>query len=167
MTGSMPGMAASTRLTLALGSAPKAVEAPEKSLASDVTWAWISIPTTTSQSPVAPGMSAFLSGLRVSMMFMAALRSESGALLEPFTPNWKRFDGAAPVAGPCGGKGTPARRRFQLQHERLQGVGRAIGRRGVARGDRAGCADPPRRKVLPPRAVAASRHRPACPAVAI
>jgi hypothetical protein len=32
MTGSMPGIAASTRLTLALGSAPKAVDAPENSL---------------------------------------------------------------------------------------------------------------------------------------
>ena len=32
-TGSMPGMAASTRLTWLLGSAPNSVEAPEKSLA--------------------------------------------------------------------------------------------------------------------------------------
>ena len=55
-TGSMPGMAASTRLTWLLGSAPNAVAAPEKSLALEVTWAWTSSPITTSQSPVAPGM---------------------------------------------------------------------------------------------------------------
>ena len=33
---------------MALGSPPKAVDAPEKSLAFDVTWAWTSRPTTTS-----------------------------------------------------------------------------------------------------------------------
>ena len=38
------------------GGAPKAVEAPEKSLARDATWACTSMPTTTSQSPRAPGM---------------------------------------------------------------------------------------------------------------
>src|SRR3569833_2008313 len=56
MTGSIPGSAASTRLTCALGSPPKAVEAPENSLALLVTWAWTSRPMTTSQSPVAPLM---------------------------------------------------------------------------------------------------------------
>ena len=55
-TGSMPGKAASTRATWLLGSAPNSVEAPEKSLASDVTWAWTSRPITTSHSPVAPWM---------------------------------------------------------------------------------------------------------------
>ncbi len=72
MTGSMPGMAASTRLTLALGAAPNEVEAPENSFASDVTCAWTSRPMMTSQSPVAPGMRRFASGVRVSMMDMAA-----------------------------------------------------------------------------------------------
>ena len=52
----MPGIAASTRETLVLGSAPKAVEAPEKSLALEATWAWTSMPITISQSPVAPAM---------------------------------------------------------------------------------------------------------------
>src|SRR5262245_38616106 len=50
----MPGIAASTRLTWLFGAPPNSVEAPEKSLALEVTWAWTSMPTTTSQSPVAP-----------------------------------------------------------------------------------------------------------------
>src|SRR3954451_7532844 len=54
-TGSMPGIAASTRLTCVFGSAPNAVAAPENSLdAVAVICAWTSSPTTTSQSPVAP-----------------------------------------------------------------------------------------------------------------
>jgi hypothetical protein len=36
-TGNMPGMAASIRLTWVLGSAPNSVDAPEKSLACEVT----------------------------------------------------------------------------------------------------------------------------------
>jgi len=35
----MPGIAASTKLTCELGAPPNAVDAPEKSLAFDVTWA--------------------------------------------------------------------------------------------------------------------------------
>ena len=54
ITGSMPGMAASTSDTWLLGSPPKAVEAPENSLDNELTWAWISMPITTSQGPVAP-----------------------------------------------------------------------------------------------------------------
>ena len=54
MTGSMPGKAASTKLTWLLGSAPKAVEAPLNSLALLMTWAWTSRPTTTSHAPVVP-----------------------------------------------------------------------------------------------------------------
>src|ERR1700693_714036 len=50
----MPGIAASTSETCELGSAPNAVAAPENSLAREFTWAWTSMPTTTSQSPVAP-----------------------------------------------------------------------------------------------------------------
>src|SRR3954464_5689637 len=54
-TGSMPGLAASTRLTCVLGSAPNAVAAPENSLALlAVICAWTSRPTTTSHSPVPP-----------------------------------------------------------------------------------------------------------------
>src|SRR3954466_6534438 len=56
-TGSMPGIAASTRLTWVLGSAPKAVAAPENSFdAVAVICAWTSRPTTTSHSPVSPLM---------------------------------------------------------------------------------------------------------------
>src|SRR5580765_6631265 len=56
-TGSMPGIAASTRLTWVLGSAPNAVAAPEKSFdLVAVIWAWTSRPTTTSHSPVWPLM---------------------------------------------------------------------------------------------------------------
>ena len=54
ITGSKPGMPASTRETCVLGSAPKAVVAPENSLALDLTWACTSSPMTSSQSPVAP-----------------------------------------------------------------------------------------------------------------
>jgi hypothetical protein len=53
-TGSMPGIAASTVLTWLFGSAPNAVEAPLNSLASEITWAWISRPITTSHGPVRP-----------------------------------------------------------------------------------------------------------------
>ena len=63
ITGSIPGIAASTRLTLLFGAAPNAVEAPENSLAFEATWACTSMPTTTSQSPVAPAM-VFGSGSR-------------------------------------------------------------------------------------------------------
>ena len=56
MTGSIPGIAASTKLTLLLGSAPNAVEAPENSLAFEATCAWTSSPITSSQSPFAPAI---------------------------------------------------------------------------------------------------------------
>src|SRR5690606_39917300 len=70
MTGSMPGMAASTKLTLALGGLPNSVEEPENSLDCEVTCACTSMPMTTSQSPVAPGMKYFGVGVRVSTMLM-------------------------------------------------------------------------------------------------
>jgi hypothetical protein len=35
-----------------LGSPPNAVDAPEKSFEREVTWAWTSMPMTTSQSPL-------------------------------------------------------------------------------------------------------------------
>src|SRR5690606_16072200 len=56
-TGSMPGIAASTRLTWLFGSAPNAAEAPENSLALEVTCACTSRPMTTSQVPVRPSIS--------------------------------------------------------------------------------------------------------------
>src|SRR5262245_45365534 len=64
ITGSMPGIAASTSDTCELGSPPNAVEAPENSLERVLTWAWTSSPMTTSQSPVAPLMSFFGSARR-------------------------------------------------------------------------------------------------------
>src|SRR5690554_2048055 len=48
-TGSVPGSAMSRALVWRLGSAPKAVEAPEKILEAVVSWAWTSSPMTTSQ----------------------------------------------------------------------------------------------------------------------
>ena len=66
ITGSMPGMAASTSDTWLLGSPPNSVEAPENSFDLDVTWACTSMPMTTSQSPVAPLIN--LSGLLATFM---------------------------------------------------------------------------------------------------
>ena len=54
MTGSMPGIAASTSETWLLGAPPNSVDAPENSFDLEVTCAWTSMPMTTSQSPVAP-----------------------------------------------------------------------------------------------------------------
>ena len=73
ITGSMPGIAASTSDTCALGAAPNAVAAPENSFACEFTWAWISMPMTTSQSPVAPLMS-LLVFVGAFMSFLSAIR---------------------------------------------------------------------------------------------
>src|SRR5262245_46038589 len=59
MTGNMPGIAASTSDTCVFGALPKAVEAPENSFVFETTWACTSMPTTISQSPVAP-LTSFL-----------------------------------------------------------------------------------------------------------
>ncbi len=57
ITGSMPGKAASTKLeTWVLGSAPKAVAAPENSLALEITWAWTSRPMHDLPAPVRPSI---------------------------------------------------------------------------------------------------------------
>ena len=48
MTGSIPGIAASTSDTWLFGAPPNSVEAPENSFAFDATWAWTSMPITTS-----------------------------------------------------------------------------------------------------------------------
>ena len=79
ITGSMPGIAASTRLTLELGAAPKEVDAPENSFDSDVTWACTSRPMMISQSPVAPGIRRFGSGVRVSMSMAACILASRAA----------------------------------------------------------------------------------------
>ena len=70
MTGSMPGIAASTSDTCEFGAPPKSVEAPENSLECESTCACTSMPITTSQSPVAPAMKRLGSGMRVSMRVM-------------------------------------------------------------------------------------------------
>src|ERR1700681_4625703 len=62
ITGSMPGIAASTNETCEFGSPPKAVEALEKSFAFEVTWAWTSSPITTSHAPLPPLISFDLAG---------------------------------------------------------------------------------------------------------
>src|SRR5207247_5079701 len=101
ITGSMPGMAASTSDTCELGAPPKAVEAPENSLDCEVTWAWISMPMTTSQSPVAPLISfdlppaRFIHDFRQSMVphrHKAAAFRPGGAVGTP-TPGG-RWSGA-------------------------------------------------------------------------
>ncbi len=74
ITGSMPGIAASTRLTWLFGSAPNSVEAPENSLALEVTWAWTSMPTITSQSPVCPSISLEVGAL-LTASFIARVLS--------------------------------------------------------------------------------------------
>ena len=75
ITGSMPGMAASTSETWLLGAPPNSVEAPENSFDLEVTWACTSMPMTTSQSPVAPLIS--FSGLLCTFM---ALELAAGRL---------------------------------------------------------------------------------------
>src|SRR5262249_53679927 len=83
ITGSMPGIAASTSDTCELGSPPNSVEAPEKSFEREVTWAWTSRPMTTSQSPVVPLISLVGCGLliahlsRPSLCAAPALRQEN------------------------------------------------------------------------------------------
>src|SRR6185312_471377 len=68
----MPGIAASTKLTLELGGRPNSVDEPENSFDSDVTWACTSMPMMISQSPVDPLMKLLGFGVRVSMMVKAA-----------------------------------------------------------------------------------------------
>src|SRR5580692_953050 len=85
MTGSMPGIAASTSETCAFASPPNSVEAPENSLAFELTWAWTSRPMITSQSPVAPLISFDLAGLDLSVgasiaVSVGGIRSVSGAV---------------------------------------------------------------------------------------
>ena len=107
ITGSMPGIAASTRETLSFGSAPKAVEAPENSLERLVTWAWISMPITTSQSWRPPLISFFgftgafmvvragFAGLWQDLVPSAALSRGAGARRRPR----RRAPGIAAPAG--------------------------------------------------------------------
>ena len=81
ITGSMPGIAASTSETWLLGSPPNAVEAPENSFDFEATWACTSRPMTTSQSPVAPAMRFFeatLLGLSCMGCSLPALLTQGG-----------------------------------------------------------------------------------------
>ena len=91
MTGSIPGIAASTSETWLFGSPPNSVDAPEKSFAFDVTWAWTSMPITTSQSPVSPlrSFDFFACAMRLSYHF-SSKGNNSGtrmAVNNPFKPS--------------------------------------------------------------------------------
>src|SRR6185312_12841581 len=90
MTGSIPGIAASTSETWLFGSPPKAVEAPEKSFALDVTWAWTSKPITTSHSPVSPLRSLDFCAFAMAVFLIV---SPAKATVEPFgtPPSVERF----------------------------------------------------------------------------
>src|SRR6185312_2824050 len=68
ITGSMPGIAASTKLTLELAGRPNSVDDPENNLLWEVTWACASMPMITSQSPGWPLLKLVGLGVRVSMM---------------------------------------------------------------------------------------------------
>jgi hypothetical protein len=68
ITGNMPGIAASTSDTWLLGSPPKAVDAPENNFACELTWAWTSMPITTSQSPAEPLISLDLTAVPMSAL---------------------------------------------------------------------------------------------------
>src|SRR5579863_402342 len=84
----MPGIAASTSETCSLGPPPNSVEAPENSLAFAVTWAWTSMPMTTSQSPVAPLISFdFFAGASMAPRRSIRARvSPSGCRRQPQRP---------------------------------------------------------------------------------
>src|SRR5258708_2726793 len=92
MTGSMPGIAASTNETWLLGSPPNSVEAPENSFEFEVTWAWTSSPITVSQSPVAP---------LISFEFVALI-IDSQAVLRRSAPTRSRADRSQPASQPAG-----------------------------------------------------------------
>src|SRR5690606_32816873 len=70
-TGSTPGSAMSTALACTLGSAPKAVLAPEKILLAVLSWAWTSSPITTSQSALLMVVSLVAVRGRCSVAFTA------------------------------------------------------------------------------------------------
>ena len=75
ITGSMPGIAASTSETWLLGAPPNSVEAPENSFDLEVTCACTSMPMTTSQSPVEPLIRR--SGLLCALMAATMYRGQS------------------------------------------------------------------------------------------
>src|SRR5207237_3406864 len=76
----------STSETWLFGSPPNSVEAPENSFDFEVTWAWISIPSTTSQSPVWPLIS--FPGLTDTFMLFhsRAARTRSAPIRLPENP---------------------------------------------------------------------------------
>src|SRR6187549_2333227 len=86
MTGSMPGIAASTSDTCEFGSPPNSVEAPENSFDFEVTWAWTSIPITTSQPPSAPLISFDV----FAALLMSLPGQHSGAFMEA---HWRGCNG--------------------------------------------------------------------------
>src|ERR1700686_3725435 len=109
MTGSMPGIAASTIETWLLGSPPNSVEAPENSFDFEVTWAWTSSPITISQSPVAPFISFELAAL---MLF------HSRAARKPSAPIRFRTNRPQPACWPAGTNSRHCRDRLQHDADR-------------------------------------------------
>src|SRR6267154_6425127 len=93
MTGSMPGIAASTSETWVLGSPPNSVEAPENSFEFEVTWAWISSPITISQSPVA---------LLMSLPLLVFMRVRLRAMQKQSAPIRFRENRSQPACPPAG-----------------------------------------------------------------
>src|SRR3981189_3343818 len=101
----MPGIAASTSETWLLGSPPNSVEAPENSFEFEVSWAWTSMPITTSQSPVWPLISFEL----------VALMVDPQAARRPSAPIRSPEDRSRAVCRPGG---TSSRRyRDRLRHD--------------------------------------------------
>src|SRR5580693_9276290 len=97
MTGNMPGIAASTSETCELGAPPNSVEAPENSFDLDVTWAWTSMPITTSQSPVAPLISLW--GVADALMISNSGRNDRDELgFAHCTASVKRRTSGGPAA---------------------------------------------------------------------
>src|SRR6476659_165597 len=93
MTGSMPGIAASTSETWLFGSPPNSVEAPDNSFDREVTWAWTSRPITISQSPVAPF---------ISFEIVALMDVDLQAVPRPSAPIRFRANRWQPVFEPAG-----------------------------------------------------------------
>src|ERR1700729_1542998 len=105
----MPGIAASTSETWLLGSPPNSVEAPENSFEFEVTWAWTSMPITTSQSPVVP---------LISLLTAALMPLLSRAAQTPSAPIRFPANRSRPVDQPAGTNSRHCRDRLQPDADR-------------------------------------------------
>src|SRR5690606_33248356 len=109
----MPGIAASTKLTLELAGRPNSVELPENSLLSEVTCACTSMPMMISQSPVWPLMKLLGLGVRVSI---SANCYPSGNVVDRPMPR------VEPLFQPYAHLRVPTRRAFGLERQDLGAV---------------------------------------------